>query len=73
MGRLYTHSFECGNRMRKFSEDPDGDPLFFFCRGCSPRWIHMALRDAASGDWPKDVFEEAVTEGVMTPEGKPPV
>jgi hypothetical protein len=56
--------------MRKFKEDADGDRVFYFCRSCGRRWTHMPLRNAASEDWPKDVFDEAVANGVMTRKGE---
>jgi len=70
MSRSYTHCFECNKRMRKFSEDADGDRVFYFCRSCGRRWTYMPLRNAASEDWPKDVYDKAVAGGVMTRKGE---
>ena len=70
MSRFYTHCFECRKRMTKFSEDEDGDRIFYFCRNSGRRWIYWPMKNAASKDWPKDVFDEAMRRGVLTKKGK---
>ena len=70
MGRTYIHCFKCHKRMRKFKEDLEGDRAFYFCRGCGRLWTYMPRRNATTELWPKDVFNEAVADGVVTGEGE---
>lgn len=70
MSRVYMHCFECKKRMTKFSQDADRERIFYFCRNCGRRYTYFPAKNAASTDWPKDVFDEAVRRGIMTKGGK---
>lgn len=56
--------------MIKFSEDEDGERIFYFCRNCGNRWTYWPTKNALSTDWPEDVFDEAMRCGVLTKDGK---
>jgi len=70
MSRFYISCRQCKKRMKRFSEDEDGNRLFYFCRNCGYRGTYLVEINGLSDEWPKEVFDDAVRSGVMTKKGK---
>jgi DNA-directed RNA polymerase subunit M/transcription elongation factor TFIIS len=57
--------------MRRFSEDRDGERLFYLCPKCGTRRTYLTTINAWSEDWPVEVFDQAVQCGVIAKNGRP--
>ena len=64
------HCPECRKRMKKYVEDSDGQRGFYFCSNCSCRCTYLWSMGSMSKDWPKEIFDKAVRDGVITKKGK---
>ena len=70
MSRYYLHCSNCRRRMRKFREDREGDRVYYYCPHCGHRCTYMPAHNALAGDWLREVFSEAVREGVLSEAGR---
>ena len=70
MSRYYMHCPQCRKRMKRYTEDVDGERLFYFCRNCGYRCTYLWRMNGMSEDWPKEIFDKAVQDGVITKNGK---
>jgi len=70
MGRFYFSCPQCRTRMIRIHEDVEGQRLFYLCRSCGNRLTYLLGINGISEDWPRDIFDAAVRDGVVTKEGK---
>jgi hypothetical protein len=55
--------------MKKFRKDDERGHVYYYCPQCSHRLTCLPSMNGASEDWPRDVFDEAVAKGIVTPNG----
>jgi hypothetical protein len=67
--RSYVHCPQCHTRMRMFCEDTDKGRRFYYCI-CGQRSIYLKDINAASDDWPRAIFDDAIRQGVMDRAGR---
>lgn len=67
---MYMSYPTCRKRMKKFSADSDGERVFYYCPNCADRRTYFPERNAISDDWPKAIFNDAVSAGVLSRQGR---
>ena len=71
MSRSYFHCPRCRKRMRKFSKNAEKEQaLYYYCPNCGDRSTYLLDINGWSDDWPQEVFDEAVRDGVLTQKGR---
>ena len=68
MKRFYLSCTHCHKRMIRFTED--SEQLFYICRNCGARCTFFHSRNARTDDWPPNIFDRAVREGVLSADGR---
>ena len=69
MKRFHISCSVCGKRMTRFSEDDDRERMFYYC----PNGHRKTFRpdgNLAADDWPQEIFDRAVRDGLFTEEGE---
>jgi len=69
MARFYFACPQCNKRMIRFSQDDDRERRFYLCRSDGYRLTFMLRSNGMSPEWPKEIFQLAVREGVLTKQG----
>ena len=69
MARFYYACPQCNKRMVRFNQDDDGERLYYVCHSDGYRVTFMPRSNGMSTEWPREIFELAVREGVLTKKG----
>lgn len=48
----------------------DADRLFYLCKNCGNRVTLLVQINGLADDWPRDIFDQAVRDGILSDEGR---